>query len=87
MIEKRYVSGRAFNEANNEKAKAVAGWNQSIGILKGVSDGLRFLVDEINANKTAFSPDRDKAERFAKAAGALRTAEMYLRAHEQNGSD
>ena len=42
-------------------AKAVAGWKQSIGILKGVSDGLRFAIDEINANKTAFSPDREKA--------------------------
>jgi hypothetical protein len=63
---------------------AVNGWNQSVGILRKLRDGLAFTIAEMEAevkrNPFAFGESKEKAQKFYDAQCALRTASTYLSA-------
>lgn len=73
-----------------EFVKAVNGWKQAVGIIRQLSDGLSFTIEEmiqVHAKKAdAFEENPEKSEKFQAAMSALRTAGVYLEAMETAGA-
>lgn len=68
---------------DNDLRVAVQGWEQALGIVRKLHEGLRFTVNELNWSPRDIRYDPEKAEAFERARQALRTADAYLAAMDQ----
>ena len=73
-----------MSHLSDEFIGAVNGWKQAIGIMRRLTDGLAFTIEEMDSeskrNHQAFGTNSEKAAKFVAAQADLRTARSYLEA-------
>ena len=61
-------------------ASVTNGWKQALAVVRSLEAGLAFALQEIEAHKSAFKSDPEKAKSFAKARADLAFAQRYVAA-------